>query len=158
MNREDFQLYLLFLFQICEKGLRIIYQRQTENFARRALQDRGRRRVLRTIIKIYLKIMVFLNILIDFHWILTCRSRKFKFSNFSIFCIFGRGAKKFVASLLAYESSFLFDQMIELACLENETLGFSILLAISMWNSRKTTWNFPDAISVGFLSSNFCAG
>ena len=40
--------------------------------------------------------------------------------------------KKIVASLLAYEFSFLFDQMIELTCLENGLLGFSILLSISI--------------------------
>ena len=57
---------------------------------------------------------------------------------FQIFAFSRRGVKKIVASVLAYESSFLFDQMIELACLENETLGVSILLDIFMRNSRKT--------------------
>ena len=79
---------------MCDKLPEIIYQRQTENFARRALQDRGRRRVLRTIIKIYLKIMVFLINLINFHWIFTCRLQKSDFSNFSNFCIFAAGCKK----------------------------------------------------------------
>ena len=44
--------------------------------------------------KIYLKIMVFLINLINFHWIFTCRLQKSDFSNFSNFCIFAAGCKK----------------------------------------------------------------
>ena len=101
--------------------------------------------MLRTNIKNYFKIMIFLTNLIDFHWIFICRLKKSHFSNFSIFAFSRRGVKKIVSSLLVYESSFLFDQMIELACLENETLGFSILLDISMRNSWKTTENYISA-------------
>ena len=44
--------------------------------------------------KIYLKIMIFLNNLINFHWIFTCRLQKSDFSNFSNFCIFAARCKK----------------------------------------------------------------
>ena len=60
----------------------------------KAYRQKGRGRVLRTIIKIYLKIMVFLTNLINFHWIFTCRLQKSDFSNFSNFCIFAARCKK----------------------------------------------------------------
>ena len=47
---------------------------------------------------------------------------------------------------MAYESLFLFDQMIELACLENETLGFSILLNVFMRNSRCADMNLDARV------------
>ena len=57
---------------------------------------------------------------------------KIDFAIFSVFCIFARGVKKIITSLLAYESSFLFHQMIELACLENDTSGFLMKFDISI--------------------------
>ena len=50
--------------------------------------------MLRTIIKICLKIINFLNNLTNFHWIFTCRLQKSDFSNFSNFCIFAARCKK----------------------------------------------------------------
>ena len=50
--------------------------------------------MLRIIIKIYFKIMVFLTNLINFHWIFTCRLQKSDFLNFSNFCIFAARCKK----------------------------------------------------------------
>ena len=100
--------------------------------------------------KNYFKIMIFWINLLDFYWIFICRLQNSHFSNFSIFCIFAARCKKIIASLLVYESSFLFDQKIELTCLENDTLGFSILLDISIRNLWKTTENYISASNQKF--------
>ena len=76
-----------------------------------------------------------MNNLINFHEFSPADCKNLIFQNFQIFAFSRPGVKKIVASLLAYEFSFLFDQMIELTCLENDTLGFSILFDISIGNS-----------------------
>ena len=66
-------------------------------------------------------------------------------ANFSIFCIFARGVKKIITSLLAYRSWFLFDQIISLGFLENDTWGFIIMIIIYMPYLRKTFQNHISA-------------
>ena len=72
-----------------EKVPQSTYQRQTANFTRRALRVKGRRRVLRTIIKIYLKINQFLAFLLYFESIFQCREQICKFFKNDIFLPYG---------------------------------------------------------------------
>ena len=95
--------------------------------------------------KIYFKIIFFFHAWAIFNWILTSWIQKIDFSNFSIFCIFARGVKKIVTSLLAYRSWFLFDQIIGLGCLENEPRGFLVIFSISILNFRKILQNYISA-------------
>ena len=95
--------------------------------------------------KFLFKNNVFFSIFTIFYWFLSSWLRKIDFAKFSRFCIFTRGVKKIIASLLAYESSFLLDQMIGLGCLVKSTQGFLIIFTISISNLRKTLPNHISA-------------
>ena len=79
----------LFLGQIFEKRPQSTYQRQTANFTRRALWVKGWRRVLRTIIKIYLKINSFFLFLLYFECIFQRRNEIHTFFKNAIFLPYG---------------------------------------------------------------------
>ena len=114
-------------------------QRKAAGFPRAPAQLAGARG------KIYLEIIFFFMPGLFSIEFFTSWIPKIDFAHFSIFCILARGVKKIVASLLAYRSWFLFDQIIGLGCLENDTRGFLIMIVISMPNLRKTPQNHISA-------------
>ena len=101
--------------------------------------------MLRTIIKIYLQIMVFLTNLINFHWIFTCRLQKSDFSNFSNFCIFAARCKKNYCKPFGLWI-FIFIRSKDRASLPRKWFAMiSIVLNISIWVLWKTNRNYISA-------------
>ena len=86
---EDFALKCLYIRKFLKKLPPRIHLRQTAIFTRRAAIGEGWRRVLRTIIKIYLKINQFLAFLLYFEWIFQCREQICKFFKNNIFLPYG---------------------------------------------------------------------
>ena len=94
MIHEDLSLWLLFICQICKKHLKIIYQRQTGKSTRRALKDKGKRRVLHIINQNLFRNNLFFHAWAIFNWIFHLLDSKNWFCTFFNFLHFGAGCKK----------------------------------------------------------------
>ena len=124
---------------IASGNLKIIYQRQTGNFTQRAQKTKAEGECFAPLFKIYLEI-IFFSCLGYFQLNFSPPGfQKLIFCTFFNFLHFGAECKKNYPKHFGIHILILFDQIIGLGCLENDTRGFLIIFDISIPNLQKTS-------------------